>query len=206
MPFPWHFGEGAGFGLPGDEDTPETTRQAVRAKAALLRLLPPGRALTRVIGSRIEWLLGAIAMGPGRVLERAGLLIRELVPMEAIELLSDWERLLGLPDDCAPANTLEERQTLVRARFLGFGGHELAVYQAIAEVLLGSALIELRDVHYRPFTCLSNCTDALYQDEWANVVHWVVVTQTGTRVERLECEFNRRKRVHAFFTYSWETP
>lgn len=48
-------------------------------------------------------------------------LFQQAVPGTATTMLTDWERVLGLPDDGLPLNskTLEERQAIAHAKFFG---------------------------------------------------------------------------------------
>lgn len=176
-----------------------------RYRDALLRLLPPGPAITKAIASNVYKLMEGIGVEPARVHQRVLDLLREAIPTTADELLGEWEALVGLPDACAPATTLAERRALVGARLVGLGGHAPGDYEAVAEALLGDTLVSIEGEHFLPFTCVSTCTDALYQDEWANVVRWNVTRTVDEEFPRLECEFNRRKRAHALFLYEWLT-
>lgn len=176
-----------------------------RYRDALLRLLPPGPAITKAIGSSVYRLMEGIGVEPARVDQRAQDLLREAIPTTAVELLEEWETLVGLPDACAPASTTADRQALVGARLVGLGGHAPGDYEAVAQALLGDTFVSIEDEHFLPFTCVSACTDALYQDQWANVVQWTIARTVAEEFPRLECEFNRRKRAHALFMYTWLT-
>jgi uncharacterized protein YmfQ (DUF2313 family) len=68
----------------------------------LLGLLPPGDALAREPGSRLERLLSVPAAELARVDGRVEALLLESDPAQTAEMLADWERALGLPDECYP--------------------------------------------------------------------------------------------------------
>jgi uncharacterized protein YmfQ (DUF2313 family) len=68
----------------------------------LLGLLPPGDALPREPGSRLERLLSVPAAELARVDGRVEALLLESDPARTTEMLTDWERALGLPDECYP--------------------------------------------------------------------------------------------------------
>lgn len=52
--------------------------------------------------------------------DRVTALRRESIPGLSRELLSEWERDLGLPDQCSPlAPTIDERQRIVHAKYTG---------------------------------------------------------------------------------------
>ncbi len=68
----------------------------------LLALLPPGDALAREPGSVLERLLTVPAAELARVDGRVEALLVESDPARIAEMLADWERALGLPDECYP--------------------------------------------------------------------------------------------------------
>ncbi|MCA3365641.1 MAG: DUF2313 domain-containing protein [Roseomonas sp.] len=68
----------------------------------LLALLPPGDALPREPGSRLERLLTVPAAELARVDGRVEALLVESDAARTTEMLTDWERALGLPDECYP--------------------------------------------------------------------------------------------------------
>jgi uncharacterized protein YmfQ (DUF2313 family) len=68
----------------------------------LIGLLPPGDALAREPGSRLERLLSVPAAELARVDGRVEALLTESDPARTTEMLADWERALGLPDICYP--------------------------------------------------------------------------------------------------------
>lgn len=77
----------------------------------LLALLPPGAALVREPGSPLVRVLGVTAAELARVDARAEQLLLEADPQETAEMLSDWERALGLPDICNPNFRLRRAST-----------------------------------------------------------------------------------------------
>lgn len=80
-------------------------------KQLLKKLLPPGLALTREPDSNVDKVLQASADELCRADERGADLIAEF-PATTTEMLSDWERALGLPDECAPAEQTETARRL----------------------------------------------------------------------------------------------
>lgn len=86
-------------------------------KGSLCDKMPPGVVWPRDPGTAQDVVLSDLAQEFARVDARIGDLIRESRPLEALELLADWEREAGLPDDCTPEGaTVQERRALVRAR------------------------------------------------------------------------------------------
>lgn len=67
----------------------------------LQALLPRGRAWVRNARALLTALLDAVAAGMNRLDRRAALLLLEATPSTATETLPEWERQLGLPDECS---------------------------------------------------------------------------------------------------------
>lgn len=129
--------------------------------AQLIALQPPGPALPRDAESVWIRLLGALAEEPGRVEKRAEDLAREADPRSTNELLTDWERVCGLPGECAPkdgVNSLQVRRAAIVAALNRLGGQSRAFFHHLAEL----AGVEIEITEYRPFVCgLSCCGEVL---------------------------------------------
>ncbi|TVO57516.1 YmfQ family protein [Denitromonas halophila] len=186
----------------------------------LRRLLPPG-----AIDPNAE-LLGAEADAEGARLDAAQLaasaLHDEADPRNTLALITDWERVAGLPDKCsaALATTLQERRAALVARIAGGGGASRAYFMGVAERLGYSVEIE----EYRPFICgISQCgvqalNPAQMRFVWRVRLAGPRVTyfrcgesQVGTdpllkitRAEDLECTFQRLKPAHTRLFVSYE--
>lgn len=178
---------------------PEPTEARVSSyRDALLALLPPGRALTRVIGSGIAKLCEALAVEPARVHERALSLMLEVVPSTVGELIPDWEAALGLPDGCANPSSTDERRAAVIGRIVGTGGHNEADYRTLA-ARLGYPTVTFS--HESPFRVgVSDVGDALTNDPWAHHVH--VTHPTGPADAVLACAFTRQLRAHGSMDFT----
>lgn len=115
----------------------------------LLSFLPPGQAFPREAGSTLYHFLSIFAQELEWTDERAAALIGEADPRTTIELLEDWERVAGLPDNClALFYSIAERRAALLLKVTGLGGQSPAFYLAQAE-LLG---YEVEITEYRPFT------------------------------------------------------
>lgn len=128
--------------------------------AALQSLLPPGRAFTRHPDSYMTRFLKAIAaMFLTAQLKFEAMLV-QADPRRATTMLPDWERLLGLPDCCTPAEQqLADRQAAAFQRLTEEGGQSRPYFINMAE-LLGEPGVTITE--FLPMTCNSNCNDALY--------------------------------------------
>lgn len=125
----------------------------------LQALLPAGPAWPRE-DSPLTRLLSGIAEEASRVDARAGDLLTEADPRTATELLPDWERVLGLPDDCNKrvALTVPQRRLLAAQRLTELGGQSAAYFIAMAAVL-GEAGVTVKE--FRPMNCNDTSNSAL---------------------------------------------
>lgn len=129
--------------------------------ASLQALLPPGLALTREPGANLTRLLEAIAALFAQGQERLESLQRQSAdPLVATDMLTDWERLLGLPDDCMDGEDLSllERQRIAGQRLVEMGGQSRAYFIDLAE-RLGEPGCTIDE--FWPMTCQDDCIDAL---------------------------------------------
>ena len=102
----------------------------------LLSLLPRGRAWSREPGSGIANLVTGLAAEYARIDGRGEALLIESDPRSATELLPEWERLLGLPDECTvPSATLAARRRAAHFKLTGVSGLDVAAIEAAAEAL-----------------------------------------------------------------------
>lgn len=151
----------------------------------LQALLPEGPIWPRLLGSRLADLLDGMAAELGRVHNRAVDLLEEADPRSAYEMLSAWERVAGLPDECTVvgAETFAERQLRVAQKITSRGGQSRAYYIGVADQLgyPGAKITE-----FRPFTCESACDDSLDPDPWRFV--WRLEIQQATRIIEMTCE------------------
>jgi uncharacterized protein YmfQ (DUF2313 family) len=128
--------------------------------AQLQALLPSGAAWTREPDADLTNAMLAIATELARIDARLDDLVNEGDVRTATELMTDWERVLGLPDDCM-ANTvltLAQRRLLALQRLVEEGGQSAAYYIGLAE-LLGEPGCTVSE--FRPMNCNDNCNSAL---------------------------------------------
>jgi uncharacterized protein YmfQ (DUF2313 family) len=145
--------------------------------AQALALLPHGPAWPRTAESVVARLASSLAQPFRRVHERLCALLAEATPITADALLADWERVLGLPDPCAPAaQTVAERRARVLQRLAAIGGQSRAYYIEIARAL--GYQIEIEE--FRPFMAgFGRAGDPLYGVPWRFA--WRVVAPETTR-------------------------
>lgn len=111
-------------------------------------LLPPGKAFSREPGSRQAQLLEGMGEEFANLEARTLDILREFDPSMALELLTDWEAALGLPDPCVGVpTTLEERRNAIVARLVALNGANSDDLVALAATLG----YQIRIVQHRPF-------------------------------------------------------
>lgn len=130
----------------------------------LQALLPLGAAWTRDDDAALTRYLAAQAKELARIDQRAEDLVNEADPHNTSEMLPDWERNFGLPDECltAPTSPAERRSRLVQ-RVTAQGGQSAAFFISLLASLgyLGCSVIE-----YPPMKASSKCNAALNQGGW----------------------------------------
>lgn len=109
----------------------------------LQQLLPTGAAWTFAPGGTMARLLEGLAVEFSRVDARSSDLVDEADPRTALELLTDWERVAGLPDACtgAPEDTAE-RQIALHQKLTGIGTQSRNGYIELAARIGYQAEIE----------------------------------------------------------------
>ncbi|WP_165184700.1 YmfQ family protein [Caulobacter soli] len=168
-------------------------RSAASYLTQLQALLPLGAAWNRSPDSVMTAALGAFAEELARIDQRAADLVEEADPRTATELLTEWERLVGLPDGCTPiAATIEERRLAVYQRLAGLGGQNAAYFVALAERLGYAA--EVRECF--PAMIGDHIGDRLFGEAWAWV--WILRTSPalGDDPLGLQCVVRRLKPAH----------
>lgn len=85
-------------------------------------------------GSNLSKLIYSMAEEYSRIEERGQALLKESNPATTFELISDWERVFGLPDECAPDEvlTLQQRRQRILQLLTTRGGQNKAFYQTLA--------------------------------------------------------------------------
>lgn len=115
-------------------------------RALLVKLLPIGKAWNKV--KEHPMFLG-LAVEFARIFDRGqDFLNKELYPGTADEMLTDWEQLLGLPDECTPEGLdVAGRRQQVLQKMSTLGGASPAYFQDLASLSGFNAIV----TNYRPF-------------------------------------------------------
>lgn len=191
---------------------------AAEYREQLKALLPPGQAFPRDPGTTLHDLLDGMSIELARLDGRASALPQEANPASSLELLSDWERVAGLPDKCSGAleETLQGRRNALLAKLTSTGGQSVGYFIDLAATLGYTVTIE----EFRPFRAgMSVAGDALTNGPWVHT--WLIrapevsvtefragLSAAGERLrtwgnDTLECKLNQLKPAHtlALFAY-----
>lgn len=111
----------------------ETPRGEAAYARQMAQLLPKGAAWAFAPDGVFARLLLALAAEFARIDSRGLDLIEEADPRTALEMLTDWERVAGLPDTCTGApDEPAERQAALHQKIAGVGGQNAAAFIAVA--------------------------------------------------------------------------
>lgn len=129
--------------------------------AMLQGLLPRGAAWGREPDTTLTRLLDASAQELARLDSAAWLLLDETNPRTTVEALEDWERVLGLPDECGLiAATLAERRAQALRKLVRPVGQDRPFFEALAASMGYQATVE----EFRPFAADESGADDSLND------------------------------------------
>lgn len=149
----------------------------------LLQLLPEGPVWPRDLDTTIAKVLGAIAESLVRVDLRAAHIREELDPRSTQELLPDWERNFGLPDDCmSDSPTSDERRRRVHQKVAWQGGQSRNFFIGFLAAL---GYPDCTITEFLPFRANSNCNNAINQGGWCYA--WRVNVPADADVKIMTC-------------------
>ena len=134
----------------------------------ILALLPRGAAWQ---GDNLRALVASFAGEVSRVSDGVEVLKVEVIPSTAVEMLPDYERLLGLPyRGFNLAGTTAGRQADVVAALIAQGGQSRSYFLMIvaAHGHVGASITD----GYKPFSAGSYCGTPLYGPDW--VFYWQI--------------------------------
>jgi uncharacterized protein YmfQ (DUF2313 family) len=127
-------------------------------------LSPQGPAWPREADAFNARMLDAWAQEFARIDARIDALIEEADPRTAIELLPDWERLFGLPDECYPeSSTIAARRGRLLQKIAFQGGQSP---QFFIDLLAALGYQGVTITEFKPFKANSKCNAALNQGGW----------------------------------------
>lgn len=169
---------------------------------AAMNLLPPSRLWPTQSGALLRLLLVAIGARFAALEARANALLTDIYPPSTVELLPDWERALGLPDECTPLGKTEQERRARVVQKLTLEAKPTAVRFAAIAAQLGYEGVTVEDgPEPRQFTVTvptgritwfrageSRCGDSLASFESAT---------------DLECILSKEKPAHTRLNFSY---
>jgi len=182
-------------------------------------LLPPGRLEAHPVGPNTRALIEAIAEEFARTHERVVQLAAEQAPRSTSEMISDWEKTLGLPDACVGgSNSIDERRAQIMSRLAVQGGNSRAATTALALALGYPITIEEHIVLRVGFRVGDRTYGVLGGWPWTFTVHAPVATArffyagssgAGDPLSSfsntpLECSIQRTAAAHAHVLFSYD--
>ena len=139
--------------------------------------------------------LGADGMALDTAQIDAGLILVEADPASAFTLLPDWERVLGLPDDCMDTLPLsiEQRVAAVKAKYTAQGGQSRAFFTGLAAGFgIPGATID----EFEPANCNSNCNAQIWSQ--ADRFAWRLNLSGAAQVEGANCNSNCNSQLQSW--------
>ena len=142
------------------------------------QLMPPGQLYTQRPDSVLQQVLNGLAAELDRIECRVLDLPRQLDPSEGEASLSDWERVLGLPDECsASSTTADARRRAVLGRLLSGGSLSRQFYINLARSL--GYEIGIEEGTSAPFRVGRNrCGERLGSE--GGIFQWTVIVAGGS--------------------------
>lgn len=152
-------------------------------------------------------LLNAFAAELSRFDDAVLNLIKESVPGLSVDLLTDWESMLGLPDVCSQlATTIAERQAVAHAKYTNkYTGLSAAFFQQYADSLGSNITVIERFGGGTPFRVDTSRVDRTPEDGvdgarlWSlGIYHeWAIeISASDPNKAYLQCYFNLIKPAH----------
>jgi uncharacterized protein YmfQ (DUF2313 family) len=145
---------------------------------AFQTLMPRGQAWPKAPTSTLRKVCDALAWFWGFVDGRAAdLLERESDPQQTVELLPEWERAFGLPEECFPeAQTIGERQKMLVTKMTWQGGQSRQYFIDLMAWLGFRVVIK----EWSPFMAgMSRCGDTRPTDDPNEVMRWYIGPPEG---------------------------
>lgn len=143
---------------------------------ALRNLMPRGRAWNNDSTSVQAQAIATYAPSFRRSSDAALGLLTDAFPASTVNLLTEWESTLGLPDPCAgKAPTLQARRAQVKARFASTGGQSVQDFETFAAGLGYTVTVK----EFAPFRVgAGTCGQQLGGEDWAYT--WAIEAAQNT--------------------------
>lgn len=174
--------------------------------AQLLALAPQGAAWPKESGASLARLFAGLAEELARIDGRADVLLEQIDPRTATEMLPDWERAFGLPDGCVTADPTEDaRRMAVHQRVAAMGGQSKPYFISMSTLLGYDTEID----EYRPSRVAFTLPQVIRGRPWAFAWRVAVygpafLSDTPAYASAdLQCVINRSKPAHTIVSFDF---
>lgn len=165
----------------------ELDDEAVDYRDLVAALLPRG-PLWSLDNPGVRGVASGLGVEGVRFHNRSVALMREAVPRSAVELLSEWEKVFGLPLPGFDPTDLSERQAALSARVAARGGQDPHYYRELVRRVLSDpdAAVDIIDWPYgKPFRVSVSAVGDPLNGEGATF-YWRVVLPVGTNSAQVD--------------------
>lgn len=186
----------------------------------LKRLLPKGWVWDFSPDSKLSNLISGLAAELARVDDAASNLLVESDPRTTFDLLTDWERVVGLPDACTGlAPTISERRFQIVAKLIRGGTQNKQFFVDLAASLGYTITVDDIEEHDQFRVGINRVGDRLSNGSWVYAISITVPKNTirpfrvgfnsaGERLvefgdDVLECVINDNKPAHAVVIFKY---
>lgn len=155
---------------------PNCTASSVDYLGQAQELLPPGPAWPRESDATLTKLLDGLSVEHARIHNRDCDLLSEMIPLTTVQMLADWERVTGLPDDCEfDVSTVDARRNAVLTKLRAKGGASPGYFVELAATFG----YDIEITEFRPFRVgLNSIGDALTNGNWIYAIQVTSATDT----------------------------
>ena len=186
--------------------------------AQLKALIPPGRAWSRDQGTTLDALLRAIAGDLADIDSEAAALLLDIRPSTTTDLLPDWERVAGLPDDCsALASTLAERRAALLSKLVTRLNLNPSTFEEIGETFGVTITVEEHDQTRAGTSTMLNTGGGRWRHVWwvtiplsADIRAFDMLSDVNTpllsidRNTELECRLQKASPAHTLLVVDYQ--
>jgi uncharacterized protein YmfQ (DUF2313 family) len=181
----------------------------------LAKLLPRGLLWAETASNKVGSLIDAMATEMARIDARSDDMLNEADPRTTFELLPDWERNYGLPENCSlEAQNLQERIESLVAKVNFEGSLSIPFFIELA----ASIGFEITITEFDVFTVDSDVDQPLNGIEWRytwqvnapeeTITYFTVDSDVDMPLAKwgnqlLECTFNRTKPAHTTILFAY---
>jgi uncharacterized protein YmfQ (DUF2313 family) len=132
----------------------------------LQQLMPNGKAWPRDTTSDLYKLISALAKRYQKAELNAQQLLTEMRPETTVQMMSDWETYLGLPECSSEDITFEARRAALVEKYHRKGGLSVWKIQKLCEDLG----FEVEVLEAYPHHCLRTCVTPIYPERYRYLV------------------------------------